>query len=175
MAYFEGHYRHYRHFWLPFMRGLAVSDRRIQPQKKPLDGHCIYLYRDLCGGFHAAELPLPCSYGLILKEKSVTALAVTDFLCSVEGIAADKFPDKTGRRNLIVHIRFPNIIENFDHILHLFIADILRLDGRKQREDMLLQHRKLIECGGIENHIRMFLIRKNIWKRNIFHYLKIMK
>ena len=80
---------------------------------------------------------------------------------SVKGIAADKLTHQTGRRNLIIHIRFLYKVQNFDNRTNFIIAFVLRLNGRQQGENMLLQYRQLIQGGAVENHIRMLLIREN--------------
>ena len=82
-------------------------------------------------------------------------------LLPIEGITADEFSDQTGGRNLVVHVGFLNKIQYLDDISHLVVAFILRLDCRQQREDVLFQHRQLIERGSVEDHIRMLLIGEN--------------
>ena len=66
-------------------------------------------------------------------------------LYSVEGISADKFPHQTGGRYLVIHIRFLNIVQDFYNVPHLVKTVILRLNGRQQGENMLFQHRQLVQ------------------------------
>ena len=61
---------------------------------------------------------------------------------SVKTIAADKFSYKAGGRDLIIHIRFQNIIENFYQRTHLFVAGFFRRNLPKQGVNILFQYRQ---------------------------------
>ena len=77
---------------------------------------------------------------------------------SVERISPNKLPHQAGWRNLIVHIRLQNKVQDLDDGTDLLVTFILRLYRSEQGENMLLQHRQLIEGGAVEDHVGIFLI-----------------
>ena len=63
---------------------------------------------------------------------------------SVIAITADKFTHEACGWDLVVHIRFLNIVEDLHKTPNLIVAAIFRLNGQKQGINMLFQHSQLI-------------------------------
>ena len=88
-------------------------------------------------------------------------LTPLNFCLSIKRISADEFPYQAGGRDFVIHIRLQNKVQDFYDSPYLFIAAVLGLYGGQKGENMFLQDRKLIQRGAVENHVCVFLIRKN--------------
>ena len=78
-------------------------------------------------------------------------------LFAVEGIAADKFPNQTGGRDLVFYVGLLDEAEHLCDSQHFFIPGIIRSYFGKQIKDIALQHSQLIQRGAVEDDIRAFL------------------
>lgn len=63
----------------------------------------------------------------------------------IKTIPADEFPNDACGRDLVIHIRLADIVQDANDGANLLIAAVLWRDLRQEGEDMLLQHGKLVQ------------------------------
>ena len=114
--------------------------------------------------FRDAEARLTCYADFLLDTAYSTAagsaakrsggIAMTS---PIKRISPDKLPDEARGRDLIVYVRLFDEVQDLFHVAHFIEPVILRLDRGQKGVDVLFQHCQLVECGAVEDHVRILL------------------